>query len=141
MDACQFMDRNRGPNTNSHGDDPHRRALKTIKDAPERRTAVGRFVKAARRSELPENDGTYVEVEGNRIALFNLDGEIYAIDNACTHVGGPLSLGRVKDDEVECPWHGSRFDIKTGEVRTFPAKEDVATYQVRITGDDVEVEI
>jgi 3-phenylpropionate/trans-cinnamate dioxygenase ferredoxin component len=125
----------------SYGDDPYRRALKTIKDPPERRTAVGRFVKAARRSELPENDGTYVEVEGNRIALFNLDGEIYAIDNACTHVGGPLSLGRVKDDEVECPWHGSRFHIKTGEVRTFPAKEDVATYQVRITGDDVEVEI
>ncbi len=102
---------------------------------------MGRLVKAARRSELPENDGTYVEVEGNRIALFNLEGEIYAIDNACTHVGGPLSLGRVKGDEVECPWHGSRFDIKTGEVRTFPAKEDVATYQVRVTGDDVEVEI
>ena len=60
---------------------------------------MGRFVKVARRSELPENDGTYVEVEGNRIALFNLDGEIYAIDNTCTHVGGPLSMGLVKDDE------------------------------------------
>ncbi len=106
-----------------------------------RRDALGRLVKAARRSQLHENDGTYVEVEGNRIALFNLDGEIYAIDNDCTHVGGPLSLGRVKDGEVECPWHGSRFDIRTGEVRLFPAKEDVATYQVRITGDDVEVEI
>jgi 3-phenylpropionate/trans-cinnamate dioxygenase ferredoxin subunit len=102
---------------------------------------VGRYVKAARRSQLPENDGTYVEIEGHRIALFNLDGEIYAIDNTCTHVGGPLSLGRVENDEVECPWHGSRFDIKTGEVRMFPAKEDVATYHVRVTGDDVEVEI
>jgi 3-phenylpropionate/trans-cinnamate dioxygenase ferredoxin component len=126
----------------SHGGEPHRRALRTIEDAPERSTvAVGRFVKVARRSELPENDGTYVEVEGNRIALFNLDGGIYAIDNTCTHVGGPLSLGLVKDDEVECPWHGSRFDIKTGEVRMFPAKEDVATYRVRVMGDDVEVEV
>jgi 3-phenylpropionate/trans-cinnamate dioxygenase ferredoxin subunit len=125
----------------SHVYDPRRRALKIVRDSPERRTVVGRFVKAAKRFELPENDGTYVEVEGKRIALFNLDGEIYAIDNACTHMGGPLSLGRVKDDEVECPWHGSRFHIKTGEVRTFPAKEDVATHQVRITGDDVEVEI
>jgi nitrite reductase/ring-hydroxylating ferredoxin subunit len=102
---------------------------------------MGRFVKAARKSELPENTGTYVEVEGNQLALFNLHGEIYAIDNSCTHMGGPLSLGPVKEDEVECPWHGSRFDIKTGEVRSFPAKEDVATYQVRVTGDDVEVEV
>jgi 3-phenylpropionate/trans-cinnamate dioxygenase ferredoxin component len=102
---------------------------------------VGRFVKVARKSQLPENDGTYVEIESNRIALFNLGGEIYALDNACTHVGGPLSQGRVEDDEVECPWHGSRFDIRTGEVRTFPAREDVATYKVRVTGDDVEVEV
>ena len=102
---------------------------------------MARFVKAVRRSELPENNGTYVEIEGHRIALFNLNGEIYAIDNTCTHMGGPLSLGRVKDEEVECPWHGSRFDIKTGGVRMFPAKEHVATYQVRVTGDDVEVEV
>ena len=102
---------------------------------------MARFVKAVRRSELPENNGTYVEIEGHRIALFNLNGEIYAIDNTCTHMGGPLSLGRVKDEEVECPWHGSRFDIKTGEVRMFPAKEHVATYQVRVTSDDVEVEV
>ena len=103
---------------------------------------MGRFVKVARKSQLPENDGTYVEVDGgHRIALFNLGGEIYALDNDCTHVGGPLSQGRVEKDEVECPWHGSRFDIRTGEVKLFPAREDVATYKVRVTGDDVEVEI
>jgi 3-phenylpropionate/trans-cinnamate dioxygenase ferredoxin component len=102
---------------------------------------VGRFVKVARKSELPENDGTYVEVEGKGIALFNLGGEIYALDNACTHVGGPLSQGRVEEGEVECPWHGSRFDIRTGEVRMFPAREDVATYEGRVTGNDVEVEV
>jgi 3-phenylpropionate/trans-cinnamate dioxygenase ferredoxin component len=102
---------------------------------------VGRFVKVARKSELPENDGTYVEVEGKGIALFNLGGEIYALDNACTHVGGPLSQGRVEEGEVECPWHGSRFDIRTGEVRMFPAREDVATYEVRVTGNDVDVEV
>ena len=102
---------------------------------------MGRFVKVARKSELPENDGTYVELEGKGIALFNLGGEIYALDNACTHVGGPLSQGRVEEGEVECPWHGSRFDIRTGEVRMFPAREDVATYEVRVTGNDVEVEV
>ncbi len=102
---------------------------------------MGRFVKVVRKSKLPENDSTYVEVEGNRIALFNLEGEIYALDDACPHVGGPLSQGRVMEGEVECPWHGSRFDIRTGEVRMFPAREDVATYRVRVTGDDVEVEV
>ena len=111
---------------------------------------MAQFVKVAKESELPDTEGTFevvegkgtlVEVEGNRIALFNLGGEIYALDNACTHVGGPLSQGRVEDDEVECPWHGSRFDIRTGEVRMFPAKEDVATYKVRVTDDDVEVEV
>ena len=102
---------------------------------------MGRFVKVARKSELPENDGTYVEVEGKGIALFNLGGEIYALDNACTHVGGPLSQGRVEAGEVEGPGHGSRFDIRTGEVRMFPAREDVATYEVRVTGNDVEVEV
>ena len=103
---------------------------------------MGRFVRVARKSQLPENDGTYVEVDGgHRIALFNLGGEIYALDNACTHVGGPLSQGRVEEDEVECPWHGSRFDIRTGEVKMFPARQDVATYKVRVTGDDVEVEV
>ena len=102
---------------------------------------MGRFVKVARKSELPESDGTYVEVEGKGIALFNLGGEIYALDNACTHVGGPLSQGRVEEGAFYCPWHGSRFDIRTGEVRMFPAREDVATYEVRVTGNDVEVEV
>lgn len=102
---------------------------------------MGRFVKVARRSELPENRGTYVEVEGKGIALFNLGGEIHALDNACTHVGGPLSQGRVEGNEVECPWHGSRFDIRTGEVKMFPAREAAATYNVRVTDNNVEVEL
>lgn len=56
-------------------------------------------------------------------------------------MGGPLSQGLVNEGQVECPWHGSRFDIRTGEVRTFPAGEDVASREVRVTGDDVEVEV
>lgn len=102
---------------------------------------MARFVKVARKSRLPENKGTYVEVEGDRVALFNLDGEIYAIGDTCPHQGGSLSQGRVKGDEVECPWHGSLFSARTGEVRSFPARENVASYKVRVTGDDVEVEI
>lgn len=111
---------------------------------------MARFVNVAKQSELPEHEGalvevegkgTLVEVEGNRIALFNLDGEIFAIDDSCAHEGGPLSEGTVQGDEVVCPGCGSRFSIVSGEARSLPAMENVASYKVRVTGDDVEVEV
>ncbi len=111
---------------------------------------MAQFIKVTKESELPDTEGTLeevegkgtlVEVEGNRIALFNLDGEIVAIDDACTHDGGPLSEGPVQGDEVVCPWCGSRFSIVSGQARGLPAMEDVASYKVRVTKDDVEVEI
>lgn len=111
---------------------------------------MAQFVKVAKESELPDTEGTLVEVEGkgtlvevggNRIALFNLDGEVFAIDDACAHEGGPLSEGSVQGDEVVCPWCGSRFSIMSGEARGLPAMENVASYKVHVTGDDVEVEV
>ncbi len=111
---------------------------------------MAQFVKVAKESELPDTEGTLeevegmgtlVEVEGNRIALFNLDGDVYAIDDACTHDGGPLSEGSVQGDEVVCPRCGSRFSVVSGQARGLPAMEDVASYEVRVTGDDVEVEV
>jgi 3-phenylpropionate/trans-cinnamate dioxygenase ferredoxin component len=111
---------------------------------------MAQFVKVAKMSELPEHDGsleevegkgTLVEIEGKRIALFNLDGEVFAIDDTCTHEGGPLSEGTVQGDQVVCPWHGSRFSIVSGEAKALPAMEDVASYTVRVTDDDVEVEV
>jgi 3-phenylpropionate/trans-cinnamate dioxygenase ferredoxin component len=111
---------------------------------------MARFVKVANKSELPDTEGTLeeiegmgtlVEVEGRRIALFNLDGEVFSIADTCTHEGGPLSEGPVQGDEVVCPWCGSRFSIVSGEARGLPAMEDVPSYKVRVTGDDVEVEV
>ena len=111
---------------------------------------MAQFVKVAKKTELPEHEGsleevegigTLVEVDGNRIALFNLDDEIFAIDDPCAHEGGPLSEGPVQGDEVVCPWCGSRFSIVSGEARGLPAMENVTSYKVRVTGDDVEVEV
>jgi 3-phenylpropionate/trans-cinnamate dioxygenase ferredoxin component len=111
---------------------------------------MAQFVKVAKMAELPEYDGsleevegkgTLEEVEGNRIALFNLDGEVFAIDDTCPHDSGPLSEGTVQGDQVVCPWHGSRFSIVSGEAQALPAMEDVASYKVRVTDDDVEVEV
>src|SRR2546428_3328347 len=67
-------------------------------------------------SELAPGQAKCVEVAGKKIALFNLDGSFYAIDDTCTHRGGPLSEGEVSGEEVTCPWHGAVYNIKTGEV-------------------------
>jgi len=82
-----------------------------------------------------------VQVEGKCLALVNLNGEIYALDDDCPHEAGTLSDGRIVGDEIECPWHSSHFDIRTGCVTMDPAETDVATYKVRLIGDAVEVEI
>jgi 3-phenylpropionate/trans-cinnamate dioxygenase ferredoxin subunit len=99
------------------------------------------FVKVATIEEIPAGSSLLVEVDMVRIALFNLDGEIYAIEDVCTHDGGPLVEGRVVNGcEVQCPRHGARFDIRTGAALSFPAFEPTRSYTVRVEGQDVWIE-
>jgi 3-phenylpropionate/trans-cinnamate dioxygenase ferredoxin subunit len=102
---------------------------------------MSKFVQVAKLSEIPDQTARCVQVEGRSIALFNLGGQLYAIDDTCTHEGGPLSDGLIHGDEVECPWHGARFNIATGEVTLDPATEGVAKYNLRLNGDEIEVEV
>ncbi len=102
---------------------------------------MSKFIEAARKDEIPIGSAKCVEVEGKEIALFNLEGEYYAIDNTCTHRGGPLGEGEVIGEEVECPWHGAMFNIKSGEVTSEPAEENVTKYNVRFKDDVIEIEI
>ena len=102
---------------------------------------MGTFVKVAKTSEIDDQCARCVEVGGKFLALFNLGGEFYCIDDACSHEDGPLSEGLIEGGEVECPWHAARFDIKTGAATGAPAFEGVATYKVRVDGDDIEVEV
>ena len=91
------------------------------------------FVKVANLREIPPGGSKLVEVDIVRVALFNLDGEIYAIEDVCTHDGGPLVEGTVVDGcQVQCPRHGARFDIRTGAAVRFPAFEPTETYLVRV---------
>ena len=99
------------------------------------------FVKVAKTNEIEPGQAQLVDVKGKRIALFNVDGKFFALDNTCTHRGGPLAEGEVLGHEVTCPHHGARFDIRTGEVVGPPAQQAVASYGVRVTGTDVEVEL
>jgi len=80
-----------------------------------------------------------VELNGAEVAVFNIDGEFYALPDVCTHDGGTLADGTVEGHEIECPRHGARFDIRTGKVTAPPACEDVTTYPVRVTSSRVQV--
>lgn len=92
----------------------------------------------ARTSELAPGAGTIVELDGRSVALFNLDGEIHAIDNTCCHRGGPLGDGEVDETTVTCPWHGWQYDVTSGDCLNVPG-EGVDAYEVRVEGDEVQV--
>jgi 3-phenylpropionate/trans-cinnamate dioxygenase ferredoxin subunit len=77
---------------------------------------------------------------GERIALANVEGEYFAVDDVCTHDGGPLDQGEVIGHQIECPRHGARFDVRTGRP-TLPAVLPVKTYPVRVVGNDIELEL
>lgn len=102
---------------------------------------MSRFVQVAKKSQIPPDGVIGVEVEGRSLALVNLNGEIFALEDSCPHEAGPLSEGEVDGGEITCPWHHSRFNIRTGRVTQDPAESDVATFRVRLVGDAVEVEI
>jgi nitrite reductase/ring-hydroxylating ferredoxin subunit len=99
------------------------------------------YIKVATTSELAPGQAKKVEVQGKAIALFNLGGSYHAIDDTCTHRGGPLSEGQVQGDVVTCPWHGAKFKVTSGEVLGPPAGAGVASYPTRVTGSDIEVEV
>jgi nitrite reductase/ring-hydroxylating ferredoxin subunit len=99
------------------------------------------FVQAASTNEIAPGQARLVIVKGREIVLFNIEGEFFALQNACTHEEGPLAEGEVSGHEVTCPWHGARFDIRTGEALTPPAYEAAARDNVRVAGTDIEVEV
>jgi 3-phenylpropionate/trans-cinnamate dioxygenase ferredoxin component len=80
-----------------------------------------------------------VEVDGLRIAVFHLDSGFHAIQDICTHDGGALGDGALEGDEIVCPRHGARFDVRTGAVTAPPAYEPIATFPVRLRDGQVEV--
>jgi len=82
-----------------------------------------------------------VAVGGKTLALFNVNGAFYAIDDTCTHRGGPLSEGSLAGSQVTCPWHGAQFDVTTGAVQRPPAPTGVAGYKVQVVGDEVQVDV
>jgi glycine betaine catabolism B len=97
------------------------------------------FVKVANTSDVLPSDKKEFEVEGQKICIINIDGRYYAIGSICTHEGGPLADGTLSGYEIECPWHGSKFDIRTGEVTSPPANEPEPAYEVKVDGNNILV--
>lgn len=97
------------------------------------------WVNVASQEEFGPGQSRIVDVEDAEIAVFNLGGRYYAIENVCTHDGSTLSGGSVEGDEIICPRHGARFCIRTGEALTAPAYEPVDTFPVRVEQGMVQV--
>ena len=102
--------------------------------------AATRRARVAGIGEVGEGEGRVVDVEGRTLALFNVGGMFYAIDNSCPHRGGPLGEGDVQERIVVCPWHAWRWDVTTGRNANNPAVT-VACYPVRVEPDGVFVEL
>jgi len=98
---------------------------------------MAEFIRVASLASIPENGAICVHVGKKAIGLFRIGGDVCAIDDICPHAHAHLSEGEIMGDEVACPLHFATFNIRTGECTGPPADEDVATYEVRIEGNDV----
>jgi 3-phenylpropionate/trans-cinnamate dioxygenase ferredoxin subunit len=99
------------------------------------------FVRACGLSELKENSPLRVEIDSTPVSVVLAEGEVFAINDICSHANVSLSEGEVDDCHIECWLHGSRFDLRTGKPDTLPAMRPVPVYPVKIEGDDVLVSV
>ena len=97
------------------------------------------FVKVADTKDIPRSQMKEIEVGGEKICIVNVEGKYFAIGSVCTHEGGPLADGTLEGYEVECPWHGSKFDVRTGEVTNPPADTPEPVYEVKVEDNNILV--
>jgi nitrite reductase/ring-hydroxylating ferredoxin subunit len=99
---------------------------------------MAEFIKATTTADVKPGMGVVADVNGQAIAIFNVGGTFFAIDNTCLHRGGPLGEGELSGEIVTCPWHGWEYNVKTGVCENNPSA-CVKTYQVQVDGSDVKV--
>lgn len=96
-------------------------------------------VKVAKTSDLKSGQNKVVTANGKTLALFNVDGKFYALENTCLHRGGPLGEGTLEGNTVTCPWHGWQYDVTNGECKTAPGLKE-KSYAVEVNGEDVYID-
>ena len=97
------------------------------------------YTTVAKVGEIPVDGVKVVRLDGVPVAVFHLDDGYHAIEDVCTHDGGPVASGCLEGGIIECPRHGARFDVRTGRVVQLPATSPVPVYEVRVSGDDIQV--
>jgi 3-phenylpropionate/trans-cinnamate dioxygenase ferredoxin component len=97
------------------------------------------YIPVAGVEDLPPGERLFVEIDGQQIVVFNLAGGLFAIADVCSHDDGPVGDGEVEGDEVICPRHGARFDIRTGKALGLPAVVDIPAYPVRVVDGQIEL--
>jgi 3-phenylpropionate/trans-cinnamate dioxygenase ferredoxin subunit len=90
-------------------------------------------------ADLPPGERLFVQVDELTIVVFNIAGELFAIRDVCSHDDGPLGDGELDGEQVICPRHGARFDVRTGKVLALPAVVDIPAYPVRVVEGEIEV--
>ena len=99
------------------------------------------FVKVGKASDVPPGTAKVFEVADRYVAVCNVDGNLFAVDDVCPHDEGSLDQGDLDGFEIECPRHGARFDVRTGAVTALPAVVPIDTFGVRVEGDDIEIDV
>jgi 3-phenylpropionate/trans-cinnamate dioxygenase ferredoxin component len=102
---------------------------------------MSEFYRVSKIADVPDPGRAVFEVEDRFVVLIHLDGVFYALDDACTHDGGPLGEGILEGFQIICPRHGARFDVRTGQALTMPAVHATAAHEVRVEGNDVFVKL
>jgi 3-phenylpropionate/trans-cinnamate dioxygenase ferredoxin subunit len=97
------------------------------------------FVAVAAENEVPNGERVFVQVDDYSIVVFNIAGQYFAIGDVCSHDNGPVGEGELEGNEIICPRHGARFDIRTGKVTALPAVVDIPAYPVRVVDGQIEV--
>jgi len=112
----------------------------TKSDEKETNQNLAKFVRVAEKSDLTDGSGKVVNVDGRSIALFRVKDEYFALANVCLHRGGPLGEGSLNGSTITCPWHGWKFDVRTGSFTVIPTLK-VPTYKVKEQNGSVMIEI
>lgn len=99
------------------------------------------FLEIAPADQLPDGERMFIDVGGKSIVIFNLAGTLFAIGDICSHDNGPVGDGEIEENEIICPRHGARFDIRTGKATSLPAVVDIPSYPVREKDGMIEIGI
>jgi nitrite reductase/ring-hydroxylating ferredoxin subunit len=101
---------------------------------------MANFVRICKTTDIKEGSGRSIEINGKPVAVFNVNGNFYAINDVCGHRGGPLGEGELDGNTVICPWHGWRYDVTTGANELVPDLP-TNTYEVKVDGEDILVDV